>query len=735
VSSGARQNHIREAIEALAAGRCRAPFDVLGLHPLEPSGWVVRAFIPWARSVTLLREGLQGTPLQRLHASGFYVVELPRETKPFAYRLGVEDPAGKVWEIEDPYRFGPAVNEARVLDFLAGRERRIHEELGANPMVHQGVEGTRFAVWAPHADAVNLKGDMNHWDGRCHPMRPRGSTGVWELFVPGVSAGVRYKYEVVTHGVKIERADPCGRAAELRPLTASQVWESARYEWGDAAWMDERASWKPDAAPVATYEVHLGSWRRRPGEGHHGWLGYRELADQLLPYVREHGFTHIELLPVLEHPLDQSWGYQPLGFFAPTSRYGSPDDLRHFVDRAHQLGLGVILDWVPGHFPSDRHGLAVFDGTPLYEHPDPTQARHPDWGTLVFDFAKPAVRSFLISSAIHWLEDYHFDGLRVDAVASMLYLDYSRAPGAWSPNKYGGRENLDALQFLRELNDAVHQEAPGALMIAEESTAWPQVSHGTDRGGVGFDLKWNMGWMHDTLDFMSADPIYRSYKYDRLTFPLVYAFTERFALPLSHDEVVHGKGSLIGRMPGPYEQKFANLRLLYAYMWTHPGKKLLFMGGEFGQWAEWNVEAQLDWALEGFEPHGGVRLLVHDLNRLYRCEPALHSQDHRPEGFEWIHCHDPHSTLLSYMRWAPGWTDPVLVAANFTPVHRGDYRLAVPWPGRYRVLLNTDAPVYGGWGALVPPVLDSRPGQLHGREHFLELPLPGLAAVVLKPER
>ncbi|HSH75782.1 MAG TPA: 1,4-alpha-glucan branching protein GlgB, partial [Longimicrobiales bacterium] len=420
--------------------------------------------------------------------------------------------------------------------------------------------------------------------------------------------------------------------------------------------------------------------------------------------------------------------------FAPTSRFGDPNDLRYFVDRAHQLGLGVILDWVPGHFPGDDHGLAMFDGTPLYEHPDPEQARHPDWGTLVFDYGKPSVRSFLISSAIHWLEDYHLDGLRVDAVSSMLYLDYSRPDGAWSPNEHGGRENLRALEFLRLLNDAIHEEVPGALTIAEESTAWPGVSHGTDRGGVGFDQKWNMGWMHDTLEVMGADPVDRSRHYDRLTFPILYAFSERFVLPLSHDEVVHGKGSLIGKMPGAREERFANLRLLYAYMWTHPGKKLLFMGGELAQWDEWSVDGELDWALEDWATHTGVRLLVKDLNRLYRREAALHQGDHRPEGFEWLDCSDPEKSIVSYLRWSAEWREVVVVVANFTPVARPDYRLAVPWPGRYRVLLNTDAPVYGGSGVVLPPVLEAREGYLLGRRQYVELSLPGLAALVLRPE-
>jgi 1,4-alpha-glucan branching enzyme len=726
---------LADAVRALEEGCCRAPFDVLGIHPLEGGGWVVRVFIPWARSVTLAREGTSAT-LERVGDGGLFQRAFPDDTRSFRYHLSVEDPDGRHWDIEDPYRFTPTLDEDRIQAFLEGRERRIHEALGASVCEHEGVSGTRFAVWAPHAEAVNLTGDMNHWDGRCHPMRPRGATGVWELFVPGVGRGARYKYEIVTgSGERTERTDPCGRAAELRPATASEVWAACAYEWSDAAWMERRRSWLADTAPVSAYEVHLGSWRRPEEPGAGPWLSYREMAELLLPYVRDLGFTHLEILPLLEHPLDQSWGYQPLGFFAPTSRYGDPDGLRHLVDRAHQLGLGVILDWVPGHFPTDSHGLARFDGTPLYEVSDRRQAQHPDWGTLGFDFAKPAVRSFLISSAIHWLEDYHLDGLRVDAVASMLYLDYSRPAGSWTPNEHGGRENLAALQFLKELNDAVHAETSGVLMIAEESTAWPAVSHGTDRGGVGFDEKWNMGWMHDTLEFMSDDPVYRKYKYDRLTFPILYAFSERFVLPLSHDEVVHGKGSLVGKMPGSNEQKFANLRLLYSYMWTHPGKKLLFMGGELAQWAEWNVEGELDWALEAWEPHTGVRLLVRDLNRLYREEIALHAQDHRPEGFEWLDCNDPDSTILSYMRWSPGWQDVVVVAANFTPVHRWDFRLAVPWPGRYRVLLNSDAPVYGGSGVYVPPVLEARPGRLHGREQHLELPLPGLSALILKPER
>jgi 1,4-alpha-glucan branching enzyme len=608
--------------------------------------------------------------------------------------------------------------------------------LGAIPTVQEGVSGTRFAVWAPNARAVAIMGDMNGWDPRCHPMRRVPDAGAWELFVPNVGPGTRYKYEVVTaDGAHTQRADPCGRAAELRPATASEVWGAGSYEWGDAGWMERRRGWTADMEPMSVYEVHLGSWRRpREGEGVGHWLGYRELADRLLPYVKEMGFTHLELLPVLEHPLDQSWGYQPLGFFAPTSRYGSPDDFRYFVDRAHQLGLGVLLDWVPGHFPSDAHGLVQFDGTPLYELSDPTQAEHPDWGTMVFDFSKPTVRSFLISSAVHWLEDYHLDGLRVDAVASMLYLDYSRGPGSWTPNELGGNENLHAVAFLEELNDAVHAEAPGAMVVAEESTAWPRVSHGTDRGGLGFDQKWNMGWMNDTLDLMSMDHEARSSNYGRLTFAIAYAFSERFVLPLSHDEVVHGKSSLIGKMPGTREQKFANLRLFYAYMWTHPGKKLLFMGGELGQWDEWNADGELDWSLDGWAPHHGIRSLVGDLNRIYRSETSLYAFDHRPEGFEWLDCNDTEHGTLSYVRWAPEWKEMIAVVVNFRPTLHTEFRLAVPRPGRYRVLLNTDAERFGGAGIDVPDVLEARDESLHGRPHLVEMPLPGLSTILLKPE-
>lgn len=732
-----------DPIASLIEGRCRAPFDILGNHPLradgEEGGRIVRAFLPWASRLRVVRDGHEPRPMVQAHLEGVFTADFPDEPAYFPYRLEATDGQGSVWVLEDPYRFGPFLDEGRAVRFLKGEEHRIHEFLGARPMTLEGVAGTGFAVWAPNARAVNLMGTMNRWEGRCHPMRPRGATGIWELFVPGVEKGAAYKYEIVTSsGRKVDKADPCGRAMELRPATASVVWDPSGYGWNDADWLGRRADARPDQAPMSVYEVHLGSWKRTPPDerafGDHGWPTYRELADDLLPYVKEMGFTHLELLPILEHPYDQSWGYQPVGFFSPTARFGQPDDFRYFVDRAHQMGIGVILDWVPGHFPDDVHGLARFDGSSLYEHPDPRRGLHPDWGTRIFDYGKPAVRSFILSSALHWLEDYHLDGLRVDAVASLLYLDYSRSEGQWLPNEHGGRENLEAVSFLRELNDAVHHSCPGVLVIAEESTAWPRVSHGTDRGGLGFDQKWNMGWMNDTLKFMETDPLFRAGQYEQVTFSIMYAFTERFVLPLSHDEVVHGKRSLASKMPGSQPAKLANLRALYAYLWSHPGKKLLFMGGEFAQWKEWNVDAGLDWVLLDFPAHKGMQALVRRLNELYRTDPCLHHHDFHPDGFEWLDCHDAERTILSYLRWSAEWNDFVAVAVNFTPTHRDDFRLAVPFPGRYRVVLNTDANAYGGEGHHVPDVLEAVPGELHGRNQYLELPLPGLSSLFLKRE-
>jgi len=721
---------------ALEEGTLGTPFDYLGMHPLPGGGVVTRVFIPWARSVALFAPPIDA-PMNPIGDQGLFQIVTPVVTDPFPYRLRVEDAEGRLWTMEDPYRFPPLLDEGRVRAFLCGEEIRAHEFLGSHPAQLEGVAGTLFAVWAPHARAVSVAGDMNGWDGRCHPMRPRGATGVWELFIPAVGAGARYKYRIVgAHGELLEKADPFGREVEFRPATASVVAPGSSHLWRDTEWMDRRATGSPDKAPISVYEIHLGSWRRRAPEypGDPGWLSYEALAEELIPYVVEMGFTHIELLPLVEHPLDESWGYQPLGFFAPTSRFGSADGLRALVDRAHAAGIGVILDWVPGHFPEDAHGLVRFDGTELFEHPDPRQARHPDWGTLTFHFGRPEVRAFLLSSAVHWMESFHLDGLRVDAVASMLYLDYSRRAGEWVPNPAGGRENREAEAFLRELNDTIHREFPGTLMVAEESTAWPRVSHGTDRGGLGFDQKWNMGWMNDTLEIMSTPPDQRSSRFDRLTFALLYAFSERFILPLSHDEVVHGKGSLLTKMPGVPEEQFANLRSLLALQWAHPGKKLLFMGGELGQWREWAVGGELDWALLEWPQHDGIRRLVQDLNRLYRTEPALHQLDYLEEGFEWLDCGDKAGVTLAYLRWTPQWEDFVVVVANLSGGDRGDYRLPVPHAGEYEVLLNSSAPAYGASteSLLVPPRLSTTPHGRLGREQSIHLPLPALTVLYLR---
>ena len=663
-------------------------------------------------------------------ADGLFEAVFPDAEGPFGYRLAADDPTGRTVEFEDPYRFPPLLDESRIARYLAGSETRIHEILGAHPCAVDGVAGTRFAVWAPHARAVSVVGSHNAWNSRLHPMRPRGATGVWELFLPAVSPGTLYKYYITpSRGPGQVKADPIGFKMELRPATASVVAEPDRFSWSDQSWVEARGPAAEGVTPMSVYEVHLGSWRRT---GSQGWLGYRELAESLLPYVKDLGFTHVELLPVMEHPLDESWGYQAVGYFAPTSRYGAPDDLRAFVDRAHALGIGVILDWVPAHFPTDAHGLGRFDGTSLYEHPDPRRGYHPDWGTYVFDVGRPEVRAFLISSAIYWFESFHIDGLRVDAVASMLYLDYSRDEGQWLPNEEGGHENHDAVAFFRALNDAVHEAVPGALMVAEESTSWPRVSHGTDVEGLGFDQKWNMGWMHDTLDFFSADPLFRKGLHERLTFGLMYMFSERFVLPFSHDEVVHGKKSILGRMPGTYDERFAHLRLLLGYQWTQPGKKLLFMGTEFGQWKEWDVGSSLDWTLLDYPAHRGVSTWVGALNRLYREIPALHRMDFRDQGFEWLDCEDRERSVMSWLRWDADWSDFVVVVANFTPVDRPGSVVPAPFPGRYRMILDSDAEEFGGSGRLPLDTLDTVAEPASARDQRLSVDLPGLTLRVFR---
>jgi 1,4-alpha-glucan branching enzyme len=617
-----------------------------------------------------------------------------------------------------------------------GTHRQAYNKLGAHPS--RDGAGAHFAVWAPNADAVSVIGDFNGWRPGATPLHPTGDSGIWQGFVPGIGPGALYKYAIWPRfgTAWLEKADPYAQAAELRPRTASIVADLDAYTWNDTAWLEARRGKDWTSCPILVYEVHLASWRRDPGQPDR-FLTYRELAEQLPPYVGEMGYTHIELLPISEHPLDMSWGYQVTGYFAPTSRFGTPQDFMYLIDRCHQAGLGVLIDWVPAHFPRDAHGLARFDGSHLYEHADPRQGEHPDWGTLVFNYGRNEVRTFLLSNALFWLDRYHVDGLRVDAVASMLYLDYSRPKGQWIPNPYGGRENLDAISLLRDVNWAVHEEFPGALTVAEESTAWPQVTGSVHSGGLGFDLKWNMGWMHDTLQYMSQDPIHRRYHQGELTFSLVYAFSEHFLLPLSHDEVVHGKRALLDKMPGDLWQKFANLRLLYTYMYAHPGKKLLFMGSEIGQWNEWNFAQSLDWHLldlpgEEGALHRGVQTLIKDLNGLLQARPALHELDVDWRGFEWIDFSDEAASVISFQRRTPGG-DHVVAVCNFTPVVRYGYRIGLPDDGPYEEIFNSDASRYGGSNVVQTGLLQPEPIPWHGRQRSAEFTLPPLAAFIVAP--
>jgi 1,4-alpha-glucan branching enzyme len=723
-----------DAFDAIAAARHADPFAVLGPH-VQGGNLVIRAFHPSAERVEVAHAAGVAA-MARLHPGGVFQAEFPGVAAVFDYRLRVIYPDGHAAEIDDPYRYGRVITEYDLYLFAQGRHTRIYEKLGAHLTRIGEADGVHFAVWAPNADRVSVVGDFNAWDGRVHPMRRLGMSGVWEIFLPGLAEGQRYKYEIrsARGGDVLLKADPYGFRCELPPLTASIV-ARRDHVWNDADWFAERASrheWLN--RPMAIYEVHLGSWARVPEDGNR-WLTYRELADRLVPYVKEMGYTHVELLPVMEHPFFGSWGYQGTGFFAPTSRFGTPGDFKAFVERCHQQGIGVILDWVPGHFPKDAHGLARFDGTALYEHADPRQGEHRDWGTLIFNYGRNEVRNFLLANALFWLEEFHVDGLRVDAVASMLYLDYSRQDGQWVPNRFGGRENLDAIDFMRELNALTHGEYPGSITIAEESTAFPAVSRPTYLGGLGFTYKWNMGWMNDTLEYVKQDPVYRRYHQRLLTFSLLYAFSENYILPFSHDEVVHMKGSMWGKAPGDAWQKAATLRALYGYMYAHPGKKLMFMGMEFGQRSEWNHDRSLDWHLLDEPLHAGLRTFVRDLNHAYAAQPALHERDFEPAGFQWIDCNDSDNSVVSLIRKAANHEDLVIAILNFTPVPRHGYVVGVPPAASYAEILNSDAAVYGGTnlgngGAVVP-----EPVPAHGFEQSLRLTLPPLGFLLLKPVR
>jgi 1,4-alpha-glucan branching enzyme len=672
-------------------------------------------------------------PMTRTHPGGLFEAQV-EVASAFPYQYRLTDADGHRWETDDPYRFPLRITDFDLYLFGEGTHYRTYERMGAHPATLEGVQGVAFAVWAPNARRVSVVGPFNRWDGRVHPMQNRGPSGLWELFLPGLQPGDLYKFEVRSADGSLHlKADPYGFASELRPRSASIVCEVKAFDWSDGEWMARRGATDWLNGPISVYEAHLGSWRRVPGEADR-WLTYREMAEQLVPYVKDLGFTHIELLPVTEHPFDASWGYQTTGFFAPTSRFGTPADFAALVDACHRAGLGVLLDWVPAHFPRDTHGLARFDGTHLYEHADPRQGEHRDWGTLIFNYGRREVQSFLLSSAVFWAEVYHVDGLRVDAVASMLYLDYSRKEGDWIPNPFGGRENLEAVAFLKSFNRILHAEIPGFLTFAEESTSWPMVSRPVYLGGLGFDLKWNMGWMNDILSYFQQDPVHRKYHHQHLTFSMIYAFTENFILPFSHDEVVHGKRSLLDKMPGDLWQKFANLRLLYAYLAAHPGKKLLFMGQEFGQWNEWNCLASLDWHLLENAPHRRLMDLVRDLNRLVSSDPALHGEDFRWEGFEWIDLHDAEQSTLSFLRKGSGPGEVLVCVFNFTPVPRADFRIGVPREGGYVEVLNTDAACYGGGNLGNAGRAVAEAVAWNGKPFSMRITLPPLAAVFFRPE-
>jgi 1,4-alpha-glucan branching enzyme len=712
-------------IAALVAGSHGDPFRRLGLHQSGKS-WIARTVIPGAEAVEALDAA--GKPAGQLERRGDGFFEGPVKIKERQTLTYLAANGQGQWTVVDPYLFGPVLGPLDDYYIGEGNHLRLYDRLGAHPLRHEGHDGVHFAVWAPNASRVSVVGDFNHWDGRRHVMRKRLDIGVWEIFVPGASQGQGYKFELLDAGGRLLplKSDPFGFHAELRPKTASRVADTGHFAWTDEGYLQSRRSHDPRRVPMSIYEAHIGSWKRGDGNA---FLSYDELAADLIPYVVDMGYTHIELLPITEHPFDPSWGYQPTGLYAPTSRFGDPAGFARFVDAAHRAGIGIILDWVPAHFPTDEHGLARFDGTALYEHEDPRQGYHPDWNTAIYNFGRREVTSYLLNNALFWLERYHLDGLRVDAVASMLYLDYSRKDGEWIPNKHGGRENLEAIAFLQRMNHEAYGQNPGIVTVAEESTAFPGVSKPSHAGGLGFGFKWNMGFMHDTLQYLKREPVYRQYHHNELNFGLLYAFSENFVLPLSHDEVVHGKGSLLAKMAGDDWQKFATLRAYYAFMWGYPGKKLLFMGQELAPWTEWSEARSLDWHLLEHEPHRGMQSLVRDLNGHYRGLPALHARDCEPEGFEWLIADDQQNSVYAWLRHSGEGHPPVAVVSNFTPVPREGYELPLPRAGRWREILNTDAAQYGGSGLGNMGAIQAEPRPSHGKQASAKVLLPPLATL------
>ncbi len=718
-----------DEVQSITESRHQNPHHFLGIHQLKDGSVYINAYQPYAKKIEVIDiDNDEVYLMSSINESGVFTLELK---KTISYKYRYTNYEGESWENYDPYCFEPTISELDMYLFGQGTHYEIYNKLGAHPLTIDGVEGVAFAVWAPNASRVSVVGHFCGWDGRIYPMRLLGNSGIYEVFIPGLGVEEVYKFEIKTReGVIIEKSDPYASYAELRPRTASVVWDSSQYTWKDQRWQENKSTTDSLKQPMSIYELHLGSWKRNKSE--HGFLNYRELAHELVEYLQQMHYTHIELMPILEHPFDGSWGYQVTGYFAPTSRFGNPDDFMYFIDYLHQHDIGVILDWVPAHFPKDAHGLMRFDGSALYEHEDARKGEHPHWGTMIFNYGRNEVKNFLIGNALYWIEKYHIDGLRVDAVASMLYLDYGKESGEWIPNPHGGRENIEAVEFFKHMNSVIYGRNPGIVMIAEESTAWPGVSRPTNMGGLGFGLKWNMGWMNDFLRYASKDPIHKQYHHNDLTFSLVYAFTENFILVLSHDEVVHGKGSMINKMPGDYWQKFATLRCSYGFMYGHPGKKLLFMGSEFAQFDEWSEAKSLDWNLLEYDKHREIQSYVADLNKLYREEKALWSEDFTGQGFEWINCTDAVESIVSFVRKDDQDDEHIVVVSNFTPVPKLMHRIGVPREGRYQEILNSDDFKYGGSG-----IVNENPIQTHSlswddKPYALDIKVPPLATIYLK---